>query len=72
VEGTCSRTSIKANGGVKARFQKSPKPEARGIFEKAVIAYGTTFKIIAAFVVTSTPYGNDSPYCEGLGLQRLA
>ena len=66
VDGTCFPTSIKANWeSAKARFlKKKPKPEARRIFEKTVMACGTTFKIIAAFAVASTPYANDSPYLK--------
>ncbi len=36
----------------------------RRTFEKATIACGTTFKIVAAFAVASTPYANDSPYLK--------
>jgi len=67
VDGTCFATSIKANWeSAKARFlkKKRRKPEGRRIFEKTVIACGTTFKIIAAFAVASTPYANDSPYLK--------
>jgi len=66
VDGTCFPTTIKANWeSAKARFlKKKPKPEARRIFEKTVMACGTTFKIIAAFAVASTPYANDSPYLK--------
>jgi len=63
VDGTCFPTSIKENWeSAKRRFLK--KPKGRRIFEKTVIACGTTFKIIAAFAVTSTPYANDSPYLK--------
>jgi transposase len=63
VDGTCFPTTIKENWeSAKRRFLK--KPEARRVFEKAVIACGTTFKIIAAFAVASTPYANDSPYLK--------
>jgi len=66
VDGTCFPTSIKANWeSAKARFlKKNPKPEGRRIFEKTVMACGTTFKIIAAFAVASTPHANDSPYLK--------
>jgi transposase len=63
VDGTCFPTSIKENWeSAKRRFLK--KHEGRRAFEKTVIACGTTFKIIAAFAVASTPYANDSPYLK--------
>jgi len=63
VDGTCFPTTIKENWeSAKKRFLK--KHETRSIFEKTVIACGTTFKIISAFAVTSTPYANDSPYLK--------
>jgi len=66
VDGTCFPTTIKANWeSAKVRFlKKNSKPEGRRVFEKTVIACGTTFKIIAAFAVASTPYANDSPYLK--------
>jgi len=68
VDGTCFPASIKENWeSAKRRFLK--KPEARSIFEKTVIACGTTFKIIAAFAVASTPYANDSPYLKPILVQ---
>lgn len=63
VDGTCFPASIKENWeSAKKRFLK--KPKGRRVFEKTVIACGTTFKIIAAFAVASTPYANDSPYLK--------
>jgi transposase len=67
LDGTCFPTSIKENWeSAKRRFLKKNrrKPEGRSVFEKTVIACGTTFKIIAAFAVASTPYANDSPYLK--------
>ena len=67
VDGTCFPTSIKENWeSAKARFLKKNhrKPVGRSVFEKAVMASGTTFKIVAAFAVASTPYANDSPYLK--------
>jgi transposase len=66
VDGTCFPTTIKENwDSAKRRFlKKKPRPGGRRIFEKAVMACGTTFKIIAAFAVASTPYANDSPYLK--------
>ena len=63
VDGTCFSATIKANWeSAKKQFLK--KPEGRRLFEKTVIACGTTFKIISAFAVASTPYANDSPYLK--------
>jgi len=63
VDGTCFPTTIKANWeSARARFLK--KPRGRRVFEKTVMSCGTTFKIIAAFAVASTPYANDSPYLK--------
>jgi transposase len=63
VDGTCFAITIKENWeSAKRRFLK--KPEGRSVFEKTVIACGTTFKIIAAFAVAATPYANDSPYLK--------
>ena len=65
VDGTCFPATIKANWELaKKRFLKKPKPGGRRLFEKAVMACGTTFKIISAFAVASTPYANDSPYLK--------
>lgn len=66
VDGTCFPTTIKENWeSAKERFLKK-KPDGRRRFEKLVMACGTTFKIIAAFAVPSTPYANDSPYLQPL------
>ncbi len=63
VDGTCFPTTIKENWeSAKKRFLK--KTEERSVFEKTVMACGTTFKIIAAFAVAATPYANDSPYLK--------
>jgi transposase len=63
VDGTCFPTTIKENWeSAKRRFLK--KRGGRRVFEKTVIACGTTFKIIAGFAVASTPHANDSPYLK--------
>jgi len=63
VDSTCFPTTIKENWeSAKNRFLK--KPKGRRIFEKTVMACGTTFKIIAGFAVAMTPYANDSPYLK--------
>jgi len=65
VDGTCFPTTIKENWeSAKTRFLKNRRKPGRRVFEKTVIACGTTFKIIAAFAVASTPYANDSPYLK--------
>jgi transposase len=64
VDGTCFPTTIKENWeSAKTRFLKK-NPKGRRIFEKTVLACGTTFKIISAFAVAATPYTNDSPYLK--------
>ena len=40
-------------------------------FEKAVLAAGTTFKIISSFAVTHSPAANESPYLRPLFNQTL-
>ena len=70
IDGTCFPTSIKANWeSAKKRFLK--KPEGRRVFEKTVLACGTTFKIIAGFALASTPYANESPYQKPI-LKQIA
>lgn len=41
--------------------KKNLKSEARSVFKKTVMACGTTFKIIAAFAVASTPAPTTHP-----------
>ena len=65
VDGTCFSTTIKANWeSAKKRFTKKEGGKTRRVFEKAVLACGTSFKIISGFAVASTPYANDSPYLK--------
>jgi transposase len=65
VDGTCFPATIKQNWeSAKEEFLK--KPNGRRVFEKTIIACGTTFKIIAGFAVTSTPHAHDSPYLKPL------
>ncbi len=69
VDGTCFPTTIKENWeSAKRRFFKK-KPEGRRLFQKAVMACGTTLKIISGFAVASTPYANDSPYLKPILVQ---
>ena len=65
VDGTCFPTTIKANWeSAKKQFAEKSGGEKRKVFEKAILACGTTFKIISGFAVASTPYANDSPYLK--------
>jgi transposase len=65
VDGTCFPTTIKANWeSAKKRFTEKGGGKKQRVFEKAILACGTSFKIISAFAVTSTPYANDSPYLK--------
>ena len=70
VDGTCFPTTIKENWeSAKKRFTKKDGGKKRSVFEKTVMACGTTFKIIAAFAVAATPYANDSPYLKPILIQ---
>ncbi|MEM3197042.1 MAG: hypothetical protein QXO68_01615 [Conexivisphaerales archaeon] len=66
IDGACFSTTIKANW-------ESAKDEILGgrgkQFEKAVLAAGTTFKIV--FAVTHSPAANESPYLRPLFNQIL-
>ena len=70
IDGTCFSTTIKANwesakdGILGGRGKKKQ-------FEKAVLAAGTTFKIISSFAVTHSPAANESPYLRPLFNQTL-
>ena len=65
VDGTCFPTTIKANWELaKKRFAEKGGGKKRKVFEKAILACGTTFKIISGFAVASTPYANDPPYLK--------
>lgn len=65
VDGSCFPTTIKANWeSAKERFAEKRGGKKRRVFEKTVMACGTSFKIIAGFAVASTPYANDSPYLQ--------
>jgi len=73
-DGTCHPTTIKENwesskdeilrlSGGKCSGVKERK---RREFEKTVLAVGTTFKIIASFARTKSPFSNESPYLKPL------
>ena len=65
VDGTCFPTTIKANWeSAKKRFAEKGEGKKRRVFEKAILACGTSFKIISGFAVASTPYASDSPYLK--------
>jgi transposase len=74
IDGTCHPTTIKENwesckdeilrlAGKRASSRKERK---RREFEKTVLAVGTTFKIIASFARTRSPFSNESPYLKPL------
>jgi len=74
MDGTCHPTTIKQNWesskdeimrlvGSKKRATSAKR---RCEFEKTVLAVGTTFKIIASFARTNSPFANESPYLRPL------
>ena len=65
IDGTCFNTTIKANWeSVKNQILGGRGKKKQ--FEKAVLAAGTTFKIISSFAVTHSPTANESPYLRPL------
>ncbi|MDG7041872.1 MAG: transposase [Nitrososphaerota archaeon] len=81
LDGTCFSNTLKANWeSTKERLMKKSTGKKghhgrrQGVrkkkqFEKAVLAAGTTFKIITSFVTTGAPNANESPYLKPLFLQ---
>jgi transposase len=72
-DGTCHPTTIKENWESSkdeilrlAGKKGSGKERKRREFEKTVLAVGTTFKIIASFAMTRSPFSNESPYLKPL------
>ncbi len=72
-DGTCHPTTIKQNWESSkdeilklAGKRGSGKARKRREFEKTVLAVGTTFKIIASFARTRSPFSNESPYLKPL------
>lgn len=72
-DGTCDPTTIKQNWESSkdeiltlAGRKSSGKARKRREFEKSVLAVGTTFKIIACFARTRSPFSNESPYLKPL------
>lgn len=74
VDGTCDPTTIKQNWEsskeeirrLAGKRQDTGKAKKRHVFEKTVLAVGTTFKIIACFARTRSPFSNESPYLKPL------
>jgi transposase len=73
LDGTCDPTTIKENWESSkdeilrlAGKKSSGKERERHTFEKTVLAVGTTFKIIASFARTRSPFSNESPYLKPL------
>jgi len=75
MDGTCHPTTIKQNwesskgeilrlAGKEKRV--GAKERKRHEFEKTVLAVGTTFKIIACFARTKSPFSNESSYLRPL------
>ncbi len=75
MDGTCHPTTIKQNWESSKdeilRLARKNKGSGRSTrrrheFEKTVLAVGTTFKIIASFARTRSPYSNECPYLKPL------
>lgn len=73
-DGTCHPTTIKENWEsskdeilrLAGKHTASAKERKRHEFEKTVLAVGTTFKIIACFARTKSPFSSESPYLRPL------
>ncbi len=74
-DGTCHATTIKQNWETskdeilrlaEKKKRAGAKERKRHEFEKTVLAVGTTFKIIASFARTRSPFSNESPYLRPL------
>ncbi len=75
MDGTCHPTTIKENWEsskdeilrlTEGNKRVGAKKRKRHEFEKTVLAVGTTFKIIASFARTKSPFSNESPYLRPL------
>lgn len=75
MDGTCHPTTIKQNWESskdeilrlgESERRTGAKERKRHEFEKTVLAVGTTFKIIACFARTKSPFSNESPYLRPL------
>lgn len=73
MDGTCHPTTIKQNWeSSKEEILRlsgkrgGEKERKRHEFEKTVLAVGTTFKIIASFARTRSPFSNECPYLRPL------
>jgi len=73
-DGTCHPTTIKQNWEsskdeilrLAKKKRAGAKQRRRHEFEKTVLAVGTTFKIIASFARTKSPFSNECPYLRPL------
>ena len=75
LDGTCHPTTIKQNWESskdeilrldESKKRAGAKQRKRHEFEKTVLAVGTTFKIIASFAKTRSPFSNECPYLRPL------
>ena len=77
LDGTCHPTTIKQNWETskdeilrldesRKRAGAKERRRRRHEFEKTVLAVGTTFKIIASFARTRSPFSNECPYLRPL------
>lgn len=75
LDGTCHPTTIKENWESskdeilrldESKKRTGAKVRKRHEFEKTVLAVGTTFKIIASFARTRSPFSNECPYLRPL------
>ena len=65
-DGTCHPTTIKQNwesskDEILRLSKERPGSREKSEFEKTILAVGTTFKIIASFARTGSPFANESP-----------
>jgi hypothetical protein len=75
MDGTCHPTTIKQNWEsskdmilwlAESKNRAGAKERRRHEFENTVLAVGTTFRIIAFFARTKSPFSNESPYLRSL------
>ena len=58
IDGTGLPTTIKQN------YETEKKKRNMHAFEQAIITVGTTYKMIASFIMTENPYAAESPYLK--------
>jgi hypothetical protein len=72
IDGTCFSTTTKANWeSMKDEILGGNNDGKKRQFEKAVLAAGTTFKVISSFAVAHSPTANESPCLKPLFNQIL-